>query len=321
MSEETVLAELKNIYHPDHIAKNAFFREMLEQDPERWISLKKISVIKQMKPLVNGDLNLLIRAVESGSDAFELNEQKTKLRDIPKAQEEQKEEEAEEAKVFKFEEHMLAVNRRSIYAKGFAADNEPGRKDILALFSPFGRVMHIKYRRDDERKFKGSIFVEFENTEIAQEVVAKNLEYQGKELLVMLKSEYVEMKAKEKYAGNSDFKPDGPLKVSSFLEFQGADEMKPEQIKDLVKPIGSVVHVYQPRKQKGSGVIEVEGIWPEEFLAKLVDNKLENLTFKVADDEARGKYIDDKMRLVNYRKQKKRPGNHRHQRGPKKQKT
>ena len=34
-SEETVLQELKNIYHPDHLKKNAFFREMLEQDPER----------------------------------------------------------------------------------------------------------------------------------------------------------------------------------------------------------------------------------------------------------------------------------------------
>ena len=47
--------------------------------------------------------------------------------------------------------------------------------------------MHIKYRREEDKKFKGSIFVEFENTEIAEKVVAENISYKKKELLVMLK--------------------------------------------------------------------------------------------------------------------------------------
>ena len=47
--------------------------------------------------------------------------------------------------------------------------------------------MHIKYRRDDQKKFKGSIFVEFENEQVAQEVVSKNPSFNKKELLVMLK--------------------------------------------------------------------------------------------------------------------------------------
>ena len=78
--------------------------------------MKKISVIKQMKPLVNGDLELLTRAVANSEGDFEINEQKTKLRNLPKEVEEVKEEENTEQQVEKFEEHLHTVNRRSIYA-------------------------------------------------------------------------------------------------------------------------------------------------------------------------------------------------------------
>ncbi|KAI9499283.1 hypothetical protein BDB00DRAFT_866768 [Zychaea mexicana] len=283
-SEEAVLAELKNIYNPDNLKKNAFFRELMEQDPERWISLKKISVIKAMKPLVNGDINLLIRAAESSDGEFEINEQKTKLRNSTMPEEEEKA--SAEEQVEKFEDHLMTVNKKSIYAKGFSEDSEPSRKDLGALFAPFGRVMHIKYRRDDEKKFKGSVFVEFENTDIAQSVVAKGIE-----------SEYVEMKSKEKYADQS-FKHDNAHNGLAFVEYEGAGDMRVEAIKDLLSPLGvTVVHVYQ-KKGHGKGVVQLEGLWVEEFLAKLDDNKLGELTFEAADDEGRNACRDDKQQLI-----------------------
>ncbi|KAI9278599.1 hypothetical protein BDA99DRAFT_567293 [Phascolomyces articulosus] len=334
MSEQEVLQGLQTIYQPDNLKKNAFFRELLEQDPERWISLKKISVIKQMKPLVNGDLELLIRAIESSNDEFEVNEQKTKVRTVKALDlSEEKPQETKDgvpvptaAQVERFGDHLSAVNKKSIYAKGFPENPEPSRKELTGLFAPFGRVMHIKYRRDDAKKFKGSVFIEFESEEVAQKVVTQNPSFKGKELLVMLKCEYIEMKAKEKYADQTFEHSDIVSSATAYLEYEGAGDMRVEAIKDLIKEkLGvTVVHVYRKKEKekRGNGVVQLNGIYVEDFLAKLSDdNKLEELTFKAADDESRGECMDDKSKLIKALKSR-RGGRSKHNHQPrKKQKT
>ena len=77
-----------------------------------------------MKPLVAGDLELLIRAAESSNGEFEVNEQKTKLRCTkePEKEPELKEDGTPVAtaeQVEKFGDHISAVNRKSIYAVSY----------------------------------------------------------------------------------------------------------------------------------------------------------------------------------------------------------
>ncbi len=57
---------------------------------------------------------------------------------------------------------------RSVYAKGFG-DEEPGSQfDIEAFFAPYGPTRSVRLRRTDEKLFKGSVFVEFQDEETAK---------------------------------------------------------------------------------------------------------------------------------------------------------
>lgn len=75
-------------------------------------------MIKQFKGLVQGNVDLLIQAAEQSNGRFEVNEDKTKLRKAPGAEEEQEAETKEQ--VAKPDEKMLDYwrqqNTRSIYA-------------------------------------------------------------------------------------------------------------------------------------------------------------------------------------------------------------
>lgn len=89
--------------------------------------------------------------------------------------------------------------QRSIYAKGFGEEQDTTQFDIEAFFETFGKIKLVRLRRTDDKKFKGSVFVEFESLDDAQAFLALDPkpQYQGKELLTMSKKGYVDMKAAE----------------------------------------------------------------------------------------------------------------------------
>lgn len=121
---------------------------------------------------------------------------------------------------------------RSVYIKGFP-DEEGGKKDAddnksyatsqlqkdLEKFVDslnVGKVNAVRMRRDDRKAFKGSIFVELATVESAKALgdLDPKPTYPGQSepIEVMLKKEYVDMKAKEhgfkpQYGNN---KPSGP---------------------------------------------------------------------------------------------------------------
>ncbi|KAI5307092.1 hypothetical protein KEM56_004694 [Ascosphaera pollenicola] len=62
--------------------------------------------------------------------------------------------------------------KRSIYAKGFGAEEPSTQFDIEAFFTPYGPTNAIRLRRTVDKTFKGSVFVEFESEELAQKFLA-----------------------------------------------------------------------------------------------------------------------------------------------------
>jgi lupus La protein len=87
----------------------------------------------------------------------------------------------------------------SIYAKGFGDEKDAGQIKLEEFFKPYGAIATRK-RRDEDEKWKGSVFVEFDTEDEAKQFLALDPmpKYNDNELLAMSKKDYVAMKCKEK---------------------------------------------------------------------------------------------------------------------------
>ncbi|KAF8335925.1 uncharacterized protein EI90DRAFT_3120172 [Cantharellus anzutake] len=92
---------------------------------------------------------------------------------------------------------------RSVYVKGFGEDEKGGdlQKELEKFFSKWGTIVAVRLRRDDDKKFKGSVFVEFSEQVSATaflEAPESEKRWNGDSLLTYSKENYCLMKMKEK---------------------------------------------------------------------------------------------------------------------------
>lgn len=99
---------------------------------------------------------------------------------------------------------------RSIYAKGFGDEGRGTQLDIEKFFEPYGPVKAVRLRRSGDMMFKGSVFVEFANTELQEKFLALDPkpQYDGRDLQIMSKKLYCDQKVEDIKAGK--IKPNTP---------------------------------------------------------------------------------------------------------------
>lgn len=83
--------------------------------------------------------------------------------------------------------------------KGFDEETATTQIDLEKFFEPYGPLNSVRLRRDNSRKFKKSIFVEFANDELARNFMAleKKPVWEDKELLWLSKLAYVQGKVQD----------------------------------------------------------------------------------------------------------------------------
>ena len=98
----------------------------------------------------------------------------------------------------------IDIDERSIYAKGFPiVEGETTIESVTALFSKFGEVRSVRFRRVPKTHlFKGSVFVEFGTKDEATAVLDKEvkLSEDGEALILESKQGYIERKKEERKA-------------------------------------------------------------------------------------------------------------------------
>ena len=120
----------------------------------------------------------------------------------------QRKEPLEEGLVGKPMEEVLQVHEtqsmaQSIYAKGFGEEEASTQFDVEAFFATYGSTNSVRLRRDIEGTFKGSVFVEFENEDTANNFLAVDPPpmYKGKSLQIKSKKQYCDEKVEDIKAG------------------------------------------------------------------------------------------------------------------------
>lgn len=98
---------------------------------------------------------------------------------------------------------------RSVYVKGFGEELPSTQFDIEAFFAPYGPTNAIRLRRTDTKLFKGSVFAEFEDEELAKKFLELDPKpkYKGNDLQIMSKKEYCDKKVDDIKSGK--IKPNG----------------------------------------------------------------------------------------------------------------
>lgn len=88
---------------------------------------------------------------------------------------------------------------RSIYAKGFGDEKTSTQFDLEAFFAEHGSTNSVRLRRAPNKKFKGSVFVEFDSEETQQAFLALDPKpkWQGSDLLIKSKKQYCDEKVED----------------------------------------------------------------------------------------------------------------------------
>ncbi|KAF9450511.1 hypothetical protein P691DRAFT_758105 [Macrolepiota fuliginosa MF-IS2] len=175
------LRQVEFYFADSNLPYDKFMWTLHTKTPEHWIPIKTIASFKRMREYQSEGIEWLIAAL-GDSTFLELDESKTNVRRTTEVQEPKNQ----------FE--------RSIYAKGFSEEEPTLQARLEEFFNKYGRTNAVRMRRDEEKKFKGSVFVEFADFSTVEAFLKADPKptWEEKELLIMSKGDYCEMKIKEK---------------------------------------------------------------------------------------------------------------------------
>ncbi|GJQ12451.1 hypothetical protein GpartN1_g4242.t1 [Galdieria partita] len=178
--EDKIRNQVEFYFSDSNLPRDKFLRSKTGESGDGYVDLDIIASFKRLKSLTT-DISLIRIALEN-SNLLELNETKTKLRrksPLPAS---------------------LSNKHKTIYVKGFPKQEEPELESVVELFSPYGVVRSVRFRRyPDTKKFKGSAFIEFETEEEAQRAAEEEFlkDKSGLELEILSKDAYFKQKKQD----------------------------------------------------------------------------------------------------------------------------
>ena len=118
----------------------------------------------------------------------------------------------------------LKREQSTVYVKGFGDETPTTQFDLEAFFCKFGDVAAVRLRRTDEKLFKGSVFVEFQDEAKAKEFLERDPppQWEGHDLKIQSKQDYVAEKTELIKKGA--IQPNSSRKPTKFYEGRGGKD-------------------------------------------------------------------------------------------------
>ncbi|KAJ2931810.1 hypothetical protein H1R20_g5284, partial [Candolleomyces eurysporus] len=179
---EKAKKQVEFYFADSNLPYDKFMWTLYSKDPEHWIPISTIASFKRMREYTSHGSEWLVSALRS-STFLEVNSTGDKVRRTTEVKE------------------PKDAFERSVYAKGFPEDEDATLQQRLeAFFSTYGAINSVRMRRDENKKFKASVFAEFADFETVDKFLKAEPKptFEGKELLIMSKADYCDMKIKEK---------------------------------------------------------------------------------------------------------------------------
>lgn len=211
-----IVKQVEFYFSDSNFPKDKFLRTEAAKDPNGYVLISVIASFKRMKEL-STDVNAITDALKT-SGKLEVSEDGLKIR---------------RTEPLPSEDPTLP---RSIYAKVFPEDAT--LETVRDFFSKYGEVLSVRLRRGENRKFKGSVFVEFATEDLAKEVAQKDLSFNDQKLTLMTRAQYYEQKKNEKKEkkGQKRGRSDNQANQKNE-EHKKSDEPKKEHVH------GKVIHI------------------------------------------------------------------------------
>ncbi|KAK9492564.1 hypothetical protein V1508DRAFT_418328 [Lipomyces doorenjongii] len=184
-----ILKQVEFYFSDQNLPKDKFLWTTASAN-DGWVPISTIASFARMRRFQ--PLDAIVSALCQSEELLEVSDDRAKVRRrIPLKQP------APEEKASAF--------MSSVYVKGFGKETPTSQFDIESFFEGFGfGVRQVRLRRDAEKKFKGSVFVEFASVDEAEKFIARDPKpkWDDTELEVMSKKVYVDMKANEGKTGS-----------------------------------------------------------------------------------------------------------------------
>ncbi|KAK9235738.1 hypothetical protein V1525DRAFT_408994 [Lipomyces kononenkoae] len=185
-----ILKQVEFYFSDQNLPKDKFLWTTASAN-DGWVPISTIASFSRMRRFQ--PLEAIVDALCQSKELLEVSEDREKVRRrMPLKQP------APEEKATAF--------MSSVYVKGFGEETPTSQFDIENFFEGFGLgLRQVRLRRDGDKKFKGSVFVEFATVDEAEKFIAYEPKpmWNDTELEIMSKKSYVDKKAAEGKTGSS----------------------------------------------------------------------------------------------------------------------
>lgn len=185
--EKKIIKQLEYYFGDMNLPRDRFLQEQIREDGDGWVSLGIMTKFNRLKQLTS-NLKMIATAVrKADSGLLEVSKDGVYMRrspDFPLPE--------------NTEERRSEITNRSVYAKGFPLNISLDK--LIAYFEKdHGHMDTVYMRRDQSKKFKGSVFAVFTSQSDADKFLAADaVKFQEDELVRLKKQDYFLKKQKEK---------------------------------------------------------------------------------------------------------------------------